>query len=298
MLGRKWGSTTRGWGRWGGVKGGGFGRRASGVEPTQGPSEAEIPPQTQEGCGELFDSGQEFLDRVAISLGGKALVPAAAALLPAWLRDAGDWRKRHAALICLAQIAEGCAKVMGEQLGPLVGMCLQGLSDPHPRVGGVARGGLGFGLGWVWLGLGDCCFEGEGRCGGEPGLGKGRRVCGVWEKREWSDSGAAGRRGWGQPHHAGPRRRSPGPAAWFLPPMAPPPLHPKHTVPFCHGRRAAFTPRRAHFPLRTRSPRRAPCRPAALQAPRPALLPADIHGLGHPFKSNNLIHPQTNQPTN
>jgi hypothetical protein len=89
---------------------------------------------TQEGCGELFDSGQEFLDRVAISLGGKALVPAAAALLPAWLQDAGDWRKRHAALICLAQIAEGCAKVMLEQLAPLVGMCLQGLNDAHARV--------------------------------------------------------------------------------------------------------------------------------------------------------------------
>lgn len=58
----------------------------------------------QEGCGELFDSGQEFLDRVAISLGGKALVPAAGVLLPAWLQDGADWRKRHAALICLAQV--------------------------------------------------------------------------------------------------------------------------------------------------------------------------------------------------
>jgi hypothetical protein len=61
----------------------------------------------QEGCGELFDSGQEFLDRIAISLGGKALVPAAGALLPAWLQDAADWRKRHAALICLAQVRGG-----------------------------------------------------------------------------------------------------------------------------------------------------------------------------------------------
>jgi hypothetical protein len=90
-----------------------------------------------EGNGELFDSGQEFLDRVAIALGGKALVPAAGALLPAWLSDASDWRKRHAALICLAQIAEGCAKVMLEQLPPLVGMCVQGLQDPHARVSGL-----------------------------------------------------------------------------------------------------------------------------------------------------------------
>ncbi|KAI8476174.1 MAG: armadillo-type protein [Monoraphidium minutum] len=97
----------------------------------------------EEGCGELFDSGQEFLDRIAISLGGKALVPAAGALLPAWLQDGADWRKRHAALICLAQIAEGCAKVMLEQLQPLVMMCLQGLSDPHPRVRWSACQALG-----------------------------------------------------------------------------------------------------------------------------------------------------------
>jgi hypothetical protein len=62
--------------------------------------------------------------------------PAAAAagqLLPVWLADA-DWRKRHAALICLAQIAEGCEKLMGEQVEGLVGMCLTGLRDAHPKV--------------------------------------------------------------------------------------------------------------------------------------------------------------------
>jgi hypothetical protein len=56
-------------------------------------------------------------------------------LLPVWLTDA-DWRKRHAALICLAQIAEGCEKLMGEQVEGLVGMCLTGLRDSHPKVRG------------------------------------------------------------------------------------------------------------------------------------------------------------------
>jgi hypothetical protein len=55
-------------------------------------------------------TSQECLDRIAISLGGNAIVPAAAVMLPAWLNDQ-DWKKRHAALICLAQIAEGCTKV-------------------------------------------------------------------------------------------------------------------------------------------------------------------------------------------
>jgi hypothetical protein len=54
-------------------------------------------------------------------------------LLHVWLADA-DWRKRHAALICLAQIAEGCEKLMGEQVEGLVGMCLTGLRDTHPKV--------------------------------------------------------------------------------------------------------------------------------------------------------------------
>lgn len=61
--------------------------------------------------------------------------PKTGILLPIWLSDA-DWRKRHAALICLAQIAEGCARVMGDQVEGLVTMCLQGLRDPHPKVSG------------------------------------------------------------------------------------------------------------------------------------------------------------------
>jgi hypothetical protein len=96
-----------------------------------------------EGHGELFDGGQEYLDRAAIALGGKALLPAAGALLPAWLGDAQDWRKRHAALICLAQIAEGCERQMREQLEPLVAMCLAGLRDPHPKVRWAACQALG-----------------------------------------------------------------------------------------------------------------------------------------------------------
>ncbi len=38
------------------------------------------------------------------------MVPVAGALLPQWLSDP-NWKKRHASLICLAQIAEGCQKV-------------------------------------------------------------------------------------------------------------------------------------------------------------------------------------------
>jgi hypothetical protein len=94
----------------------------------QGDSDAH----DEDGNGELFDDGQEALDRVAIALGGKALVPAAAQLLPLWLGDGGDWRKRHAALICLAQIAEGCSKVRRVVLSALEEVHVAPFPSPSP----------------------------------------------------------------------------------------------------------------------------------------------------------------------
>ena len=66
----------------------------------------------EEDSGETadYEVGQECLDRLAISLGGNTVLPVASQLLPAFINDS-DWKKRHAALITLAQIAEGCAKV-------------------------------------------------------------------------------------------------------------------------------------------------------------------------------------------
>ena len=57
-----------------------------------------------------YGFGQECLDRLAISLGGNTIVPVASELLPGYLA-APEWQKHHAALIALAQIAEGCSKV-------------------------------------------------------------------------------------------------------------------------------------------------------------------------------------------
>jgi len=87
--------------------------------------------------GERYEFGQECLDRMALALGGNTVVPLASALLPAMLAD-GDWRRRHAALICLAQIAEGCVKVMAKNVAGLVDLCLQAR-----RAGGASEIGLG-----------------------------------------------------------------------------------------------------------------------------------------------------------
>ncbi|KAJ7541709.1 hypothetical protein O6H91_10G072300 [Diphasiastrum complanatum] len=89
-----------------------------------------------------YEVGQECLDRLAISLGGKTILPVASQLLPAFVTDQ-DWKKRHAALITLAQIAEGCAKVMIKNLEPVVSMILNSFQDPHPRVRWAAINAIG-----------------------------------------------------------------------------------------------------------------------------------------------------------
>ena len=86
--------------------------------------QAESDTHETDGEGELYEFGQECLDRIALALGGANVMPIAAALLPVWAADT-DWKKRHAALICLAQIAEGCVKVMMQNLDSLVALSLK-----------------------------------------------------------------------------------------------------------------------------------------------------------------------------
>ncbi|KAK9862045.1 hypothetical protein WJX84_012004 [Apatococcus fuscideae] len=92
--------------------------------------------------GELFEFGEECLDRLALALGGAGLLPLAQAALPQLLQSP-DWKQRHAALICLAQTAEGCVKSMLRQVAPWVDICLMGLRDQHPRVRWAACQALG-----------------------------------------------------------------------------------------------------------------------------------------------------------
>ncbi|KAJ8760124.1 hypothetical protein K2173_010980 [Erythroxylum novogranatense] len=89
-----------------------------------------------------YSVGQECLDRLAISLGGNTIVPVASEQLPAFLA-APEWQKHHAALIALAQIAEGCSKVMIKNLEQVVSMVLNSFHDPHPRVRWAAINAIG-----------------------------------------------------------------------------------------------------------------------------------------------------------
>nr|GLL21198.1 importin-5-like [Ipomoea trifida] len=108
-------------------------------EPAWHSAEAE-----DEDAGETsnYSVGQECLDRLSIALGGNTIVPVASEQLPAYLA-ALEWQKHHAALIALAQIAEGCSKVMIKNLEQIVTMVLSSFQDPHPRVRWAAINAIG-----------------------------------------------------------------------------------------------------------------------------------------------------------
>ncbi|XP_059462421.1 uncharacterized protein LOC132191425 [Corylus avellana] len=86
--------------------------------------------------------GQECLDRLSISLGGNTIVPVASETFQPFLA-APEWQKHHAALIALAQIAEGCSKVMIKNLEQVLSMVLKSFQHPHPRVRWAAINAIG-----------------------------------------------------------------------------------------------------------------------------------------------------------
>uniref|UniRef100_A0A1J3DTI8 Importin-5 n=1 Tax=Noccaea caerulescens TaxID=107243 RepID=A0A1J3DTI8_NOCCA len=89
-----------------------------------------------------YSMGQECLDRLAISLGGNTIVPVAYQQFSAYLA-ASEWQKHHASLIALAQIAEGCSKVMIKNLEQVVSMVLSQFQSLHPRVRWAAINAIG-----------------------------------------------------------------------------------------------------------------------------------------------------------
>ncbi|KAG6876222.1 hypothetical protein C0993_004847, partial [Termitomyces sp. T159_Od127] len=62
---------------------------------------------------------EQSLDRLAIAMGGRAVLPPAFQYIPSMLASY-DWRVRHAGLMAIAAIGEGTSKVMLEQLGKVV----------------------------------------------------------------------------------------------------------------------------------------------------------------------------------
>lgn len=65
------------------------------------------------------DIGEEDLDRLAIALGGKVMVPFLFNLLSQLLKNS-DWKHRHAALMAISVVGEGCHKVLVNNLEQII----------------------------------------------------------------------------------------------------------------------------------------------------------------------------------
>ncbi|KAG0008239.1 hypothetical protein BGZ80_003661, partial [Entomortierella chlamydospora] len=87
--------------------------------------------------------GEHAMDRLARALGGKAMLPVSFSYIPQMLSPGQKWQSRHAALMAVSAIAEGCAKNMEVELGKIIQMVLPFLRDPHPRVRYAACNAIG-----------------------------------------------------------------------------------------------------------------------------------------------------------
>ncbi|KAF6207377.1 hypothetical protein GE061_018618 [Apolygus lucorum] len=85
---------------------------------------------------------ESALDRLACGLGGKTILPQVISNIPQMLSNP-NWKYRHAALMAISAVGEGCTKQMEGMLGQIMEGVLQYLSDPHPRVRYAACNAIG-----------------------------------------------------------------------------------------------------------------------------------------------------------
>lgn len=92
----------------------------------------------------LSGLAEQALDRLAMELHGKVLMPHLQQLLPACLGNTADWRARYAGLRSLASVAEGCMDVLADApLEATLGLIWRSFPDAHARVQHAACHALG-----------------------------------------------------------------------------------------------------------------------------------------------------------
>ncbi|KAF2018443.1 ARM repeat-containing protein [Aaosphaeria arxii CBS 175.79] len=78
-------------------------------------------------------AGEQCMDRLANKLGGQSILPPTFSWLPRMMTSSA-WRDRHAALMAISAISEGCRELMIGELDKVLDLVLPALRDPHPRV--------------------------------------------------------------------------------------------------------------------------------------------------------------------
>lgn len=76
---------------------------------------------------------ESALDRLACGLGGKTMLPHILSNVSSMLANP-NWKYRHAALMAISAVGEGCHKQMLPMLPEILDGILNFLQDPHPRV--------------------------------------------------------------------------------------------------------------------------------------------------------------------
>lgn len=87
-------------------------------------------------------AGEQTIDRLANKLGGQSILPPTFNWLPRMITS-GSWRDRHAALMAISAISEGCQELMEGELDKVLDLVVPALRDPHPRVRWAACNALG-----------------------------------------------------------------------------------------------------------------------------------------------------------
>ncbi|KAJ1557984.1 hypothetical protein HK096_004234, partial [Nowakowskiella sp. JEL0078] len=87
----------------------------------------------EEDANEKFDAATTALDRLALSLGGSALLGEAFQLIPTLLGDT-QWQRRHAGLFAISVLGEGCHDLIELELDKVVKLVSNYFTDSHPRV--------------------------------------------------------------------------------------------------------------------------------------------------------------------
>lgn len=87
-------------------------------------------------------AGEQCMDRLANKLGGQIVLPPTFTWLPRMITST-NWRDRHAALMAISAISEGCQELMEGELDKVLELVVPALNDPHPRVRWAGCNALG-----------------------------------------------------------------------------------------------------------------------------------------------------------
>ncbi|KAL1886014.1 importin subunit beta-3 [Ceratocystis pirilliformis] len=87
-------------------------------------------------------AGEQTMDRLANKLGGETILAPTFNWLPRMMTSLA-WRDRHAALMAISAISEGCRELMIGELSQVLDLVIPALSDAHPRVRWAGCNALG-----------------------------------------------------------------------------------------------------------------------------------------------------------